>query len=86
MIDKGKRKMGEYVIMTDLQTTSSKEPRELKNLLVKVKEYDTPTITIEGGKVIDTKKTIREHYADLAAASEIKRNQVREQLRVEHPP
>ena len=50
----------------------------MKNLLVKVKEYDTPTITTEGGKVIDTEKTIREHYVDLAATSEIKRNQVQE--------
>ena len=58
----------------------------MKNLLVKAKEYVTPTITTEDGKVVDTEKTIREHYDDLAAASEIKRNQVREQLRVEHPP
>ena len=86
LIDKGKRKMGEDVIMTDLQTTSSKKSREMKNLLVKVKEYATPTITTEDGKVIDTEKTIREHYADLAAASKIKRNQVREKLRTEHPP
>ena len=53
--------MGEDVIMTDLQTTSSKKPREMKNLLIKVKEYDTSTITTEGGKVVDTEKTIREH-------------------------
>lgn len=86
LIDKGKRKMGEDVIMTDLQTTSSKKPREMKNLLVKVKEYATPTITTEDGKVIDTEKTIREHYVDLAAASKIKINQVREQLTAEHPP
>ena len=58
----------------------------MKNLLVKVKEYVTLTITTEDGKVIDTKKTIREHYADLVAASEIKRNQVWKQLRTEHPP
>ena len=56
--DKGKRKMGEDVIMIDLQATSTKKPREMKNLLVKVKEYATPTITTQDGKVIDTEKTI----------------------------
>ena len=85
LIDKGKRKMGEDVIITDLQTISTKKTREMKNLLGKVKEYATPTITTKDGKVIDTEKTIREHYANLAAASEVKRNQVREQLRAEHP-
>ena len=61
-IDKGKRKVGEDVIMTELQATSTKKPREMKNILVKVKECATPTITTEDGKVIDTEKTIREHY------------------------
>ena len=74
--DKGKRKMGEDVIMTDLQATFTKKPREMKNLLLKVKEYATPTITTKDGKVIDIEKTIREHYVDLSTTSEMKINKV----------
>ena len=77
--DKGKRKMDEDLIMTDSQATPTKKPREMKNLLVKVKEYATPTITTEDGKVIDTEKTIKEHYVDLSTVSKMKRNKIREQ-------
>jgi hypothetical protein len=35
--DKGKRKQDEDLIMTDSQATPTKKPREMKNLLVKVK-------------------------------------------------
>lgn len=48
----------------------------MKNILVKVKGYATPTITTKEGKVIDTEKTIKEHYVDLSTASEMKRNKV----------
>ena len=84
--DKGKRKVDEDLIMVDSQATPTKNPREMKNLLVKVVEYATPTITTVEGKVVDIEKTIRDHYADLSAASEMKRNKIREQLRVENPP
>lgn len=75
-IDKGKRKMGEDVIMIDLQAASTMKPREMKNILVQVKEYATPTITTEDGKVTETEKTISEHYVDLSIASKMKRNKV----------
>ena len=78
--------MDEDLIMTDSHATPTKNPREMKNILVKVKEYATPTITTKEGKVIDTEKTIREHYVDLSTTSEMKRNKIREQLRVENPP
>ena len=58
----------------------------MKDLLVKVVEYATPTITTEKGKVVDTEKAIRDHYTDLSAVSKMNRNKIREQLRVENPP
>ena len=48
----------------------------MKDLLVKVVEYATPTITTEEGKVVDKEKTIRDHYVDLSAALEMKRNKI----------
>lgn len=43
--DKGKRKVDEYLMMVDSQATPTKMPREMKDILVKVVEYTTPTIT-----------------------------------------
>ena len=43
--DKGKRKLDEDLIMTNSQATPTKNPREMKDLLVKIVEYATPTIT-----------------------------------------
>ena len=70
--DKGKRKLDEDLMMIDSQATPTKNPREMKDILVKVVEYVTPTITTKQGKVIDTEKTIRDHYANLSTALEMK--------------
>ena len=74
--DKGKRKIDKDFMMVDSQATPIKKPREMKDLLVKVVEYATPTLTTKEGKVVDTEKTIRDHYTNLSASSEIKRNQI----------
>ena len=84
--DKGKREIDEDLMMVDSQDTPTKKPKEMKDLLVKVVEYATHTITTKEGKVVDTEKTIRDHYNDLTTASEMKRNKIRKQLRVENPP
>lgn len=58
--DKGKRKVDEDLMMRDSRATPTKKPREMKDLLVKLVEYATPTITTEEGKAIDIEKIIKD--------------------------
>ena len=74
--DKGKRKLDEDLISIDSQDTPTKKSREMKDLLVKVVEYATPTITTKKGKVVDTEKAIRDHYTNLSAVSEMNKNKI----------
>ena len=49
-------------------------------------EYPTPTMELEKGKEIDTKKTILEHYSSLKVQSNRKRESTKERLRSTQPP
>ena len=59
---KEKRKIGKEALITSTSSPSSKKPKIFKDSFLQVVEYPTPTMELEKGKEVDTKKTILEQY------------------------
>ena len=62
---KGKRKIGQDVVITGTTIPSAKKPNLLKDVFLQVVEYPTPTMETTRGEEVDTEKTLLEHYGSL---------------------
>ena len=84
---KGKRKM----IIGPLATTNStglspKKLKVFKDPFLQIVDYPTPTMEIDVGKKVHTKKTLIEHYGSLKLQASQKRDITEERLRSTQPP
>ena len=52
---KGKRKIGQEVVITSATSPSVKKSKLLKDAILQVEEYPTPTMESTKGKEVDTK-------------------------------
>lgn len=58
--DKGKRQM--KITKSNVVDKKSKKPRLVKEPFLYVMEYTTPNMIVDEGKIVDTKKSLVEHY------------------------
>ena len=62
---KGKRKIGQDVVITSTTSRSVKNPKLFKDAFLMVVEYSTRTMETTRGEEVDTEKTLLEHYGSL---------------------
>ena len=58
--DKGKRPM--EIIEGNASDRKAKKPKLVKDPFLQVVEYPTPNMIVNEGKIVDTEKSIVEHY------------------------
>lgn len=62
---KGKRNIGQDVVITSTTNPSIKNLKLFKDAFLEVVGYPTPTMESTRGEELDTKKALLEHYASL---------------------
>ena len=83
---KGKRKVAQDPMITNTSSPSAKKLKLFKDPFMQIVDYPTPTMEIEKGEEVDTKKRLIGNYGSLKLQESKERDMTEARLRSTQPP